>query len=288
MISPRKRNECSGTDLSDLAAPLVRVEESPQPMVMLVWENPASGIIKATDTFLFNDAGKIIRQNVVVQSASAVHLGWNNHFAAFATQDVPRVLLGYTEQSQIIVYDMVSGDQFVYNGLAGVSDAFTGLFAELTDLSDLAAPVVRVEAGFDVLEQQVFLMWENPASGIWKATDTFAFTTDGKIIRQNVVLLRSPSSPFFVDRVPSTLNLNTASTGGPTQAGWDNHFAAFGGQNLQQILLDYVQQSQVVVFDIRTGVESVHHALNGVVYIYVFIWTSQTPQCSHRNFNTHS
>ena len=186
------------------------------------------------------------------------------------------MLLDYTEESQIIVYDMVSGDQFVYNGLAGVSDAFTGLFAELTDLSDLAAPVVRVEAGFDVLEPQVFLMWENPASGIWKATDTFAFTTDGKIIRQNVVLWRSPSSPFFVDRVPSTLNLNTASTGGPTQAGWDNHFAAFGGQNLQQILLDYVQQSQVVVFDIRTGVESVHHALNGVEGLFAGLFGALT------------
>jgi hypothetical protein len=250
-------------DNSKLAAPLVVVEESPQPQVLLIWESPASGFIKVTDTFLFNDKGKIIRQNVVVQSAGPVHKGWDNHFAAFGAQDVEKILLDYTEESEIITYDMNTGDQHKFTGLAGVRKAFEGLFAELSDLSGLAAPVVRVEAGFDVIQPQVFLMWACPTSGVHKATDTFAFDAKGKIIRQNVVYWRKQTSSYYIGRKPSTTNLNTAKTTGLTQAGWDNHFAAFGAQNLTKILLDYVQQSQVIVYDITTEVETVYHALKG-------------------------
>jgi ABC-type transporter Mla subunit MlaD len=39
--------------------------------VFLVWESPASGFLKVTDSFLFDDAGKIIRQNIVVETETA-------------------------------------------------------------------------------------------------------------------------------------------------------------------------------------------------------------------------
>jgi hypothetical protein len=52
-------------DTSDLAAPIIHVEEDPG-MVFLVWSAPASGYAYATDTFIFDKDAKIFRQNVVV------------------------------------------------------------------------------------------------------------------------------------------------------------------------------------------------------------------------------
>merc|ERR1711881_387166 len=52
-------------DTSDLAAPIIHVEEDPG-MVFLVWSAPASGYAYAIDTFIFDKDAKIFRQNVVV------------------------------------------------------------------------------------------------------------------------------------------------------------------------------------------------------------------------------
>jgi hypothetical protein len=48
-----------------LDAPVVDVVENPG-MVFLVWKCPGSGVLNATDTFLFDENFKITRQNVVV------------------------------------------------------------------------------------------------------------------------------------------------------------------------------------------------------------------------------
>ena len=40
-------------------------------MVFLVWRCPSSGYYHATDTFLFDAAGKIAKQNVVIMKPAA-------------------------------------------------------------------------------------------------------------------------------------------------------------------------------------------------------------------------
>ena len=40
----------------------------------------------------------------------------------------------------------------------------------------------------------------------------------------------------------------------PVQTGWDNHFAAFGAQDVTQILLDYTESSILNMYDAGTGV----------------------------------
>merc|ERR1719454_862194 len=65
-------------DCSDLAAPIIHVDESEKwsslktfGQVFLVWNCPASSYHRATDTFIFNSKGKITRQNVVLHYAPA-------------------------------------------------------------------------------------------------------------------------------------------------------------------------------------------------------------------------
>jgi len=54
------------SDQSDLAAPMVQVDEDSK-NVFLIWRCPASGFLDATDTFLIDgNTNKIHRQNVFV------------------------------------------------------------------------------------------------------------------------------------------------------------------------------------------------------------------------------
>ena len=55
------------TNLTDLNAPFLEVSEESK-MVFLVWSNPASGYLDATDTVLFDMNYKIDRQNIVFRS----------------------------------------------------------------------------------------------------------------------------------------------------------------------------------------------------------------------------
>ena len=48
-----------------------------------------------------------------------------------------------TDESVITVYNQLTGDQSVYEGLSGVEARFEGLFATLYDTSDLGAHCLR-------------------------------------------------------------------------------------------------------------------------------------------------
>ena len=155
-----------------------------------------------------------------------VQPAWDNHFAAFGSQDVSKVLLDYCEQSKIVVYNWHDDTETEFNGIAGAKECFTGLFAALPDLSGLAAPEIHVEEGNP---KSVFLIWRCPSSGVAHCTDTFLFDDAGKIVRQYVVQL-TEGAP--AGKAP----LCTEPAGGPVQASWDNHFAAFGGQDVDKVL----------------------------------------------------
>lgn len=192
-------------DLSGLAAPEIHVEEGNPKSVFLIWRCPSSGFVHCTDTFLFNDAGKIVRQTVCILNEGApagkaplctepqggpVQASWDNHFAAFGAQDVDKVLLDYTEKSVIKVYNQVTDELVEFKGLKGVKECFTGLFKDLSDLSGLAAPAIRVEEATEDKAGMVFLVWRCPSSGYNHATDTFLFDAAGKIAKQNVVIMK--------------------------------------------------------------------------------------------------
>merc|ERR1712193_367475 len=99
------------------------------------------------------------------------------------------VLKDYTDDSIITVYNQVTGSKTVFKGLDGVKDCFTGLFKSLFDTSDLAAPVQVVEETSVDGPGSVFLIWSASKSGYTDATDTFLFDANGKILRQNVVIM---------------------------------------------------------------------------------------------------
>lgn len=202
-------------DLTELTAPVVDVQPN---MVFLVWSCPSSGFNQVTDSFIFNDDHTIRYQTIFsdYQPSTSRRLlateyspansseAWANHFEAFAAQDVAQIMLDYDEDSQIRLYNYADEDagMVLYNGTAAIEGMFTQLFEDLYDISSLAAPLIHEE------DDLVFLVWENPGTGFYWATDTFDFNDDSVIRFQNIVLsYEAPTS----DTTDSDSDIDSAS-----------------------------------------------------------------------------
>eukprot|EP00471_Norrisiella_sphaerica_P002338 CAMPEP_0184478568 /NCGR_PEP_ID=MMETSP0113_2-20130426/562_1 /TAXON_ID=91329 /ORGANISM="Norrisiella sphaerica, Strain BC52" /LENGTH=124 /DNA_ID=CAMNT_0026856415 /DNA_START=71 /DNA_END=445 /DNA_ORIENTATION=- len=107
---------------------------------------------------------------------------WDNHFSAFGAKDMEKILLDYDGNSIVTVFNATKGEKNVFKGVDEVKKMFEGLWKEVSDYKTLKAPVVEVdEEGL-----MVFLCWECKGCGYEAVTDTFIFTKDFKILRQNI------------------------------------------------------------------------------------------------------
>jgi hypothetical protein len=86
-----------------------------------------------------------------------------------------------TSESVLKSYDSTTESLIIATGEAEIRQFFSDLFAMLTDLSTLAAPVVDVT---EAPTKQVFLVWLCPGSGVEFATDTFLYDSSFRIMRQ--------------------------------------------------------------------------------------------------------
>merc|ERR1712061_826021 len=93
---------------------------------------------------------------------ASVQEAWDNHFAAFGAQDVDKIMLDYTDRSVLKAFNHLDGKLQTATGLAEIRTFFTNLFAMLSDLSDLAAPVIEVTED----PKQVYLIWSCGSSGV--------------------------------------------------------------------------------------------------------------------------
>merc|ERR1719281_1683148 len=134
---------------------------------------------------------------VTAPATSAVQMAWENHFAAFGAQNLTKIMLDYGAESKAMFSDNVANDAIVVNnGLTAIEAMFTSLFAELTNRSDLAVPLVHTSTfGLDGDRNasglgQTFLIWRSPIDRYAYVTDTFVYNSAGVIIRQNIVAMK--------------------------------------------------------------------------------------------------
>jgi len=277
------------SDTSDLKAPVQVVTDGSPGEVFLIWSCAASGYKSATDTFIFDEFGKIQRQNVVfhfeapspadvqegmfsvegvqlnpmvpvsptsllvegVAASVVVQTAWDNHFAAFGEQNVVKILQDYNDDSVVRVYNHADGKLEVFKGLGGIERLFTSLFKSLFNTADLAARVAVHEASGSE-PGSVLLTWSCAASGYAEATDTFVFDVNGKITSQNVVVTYVDSNPVS----------------SPVHDAWQNHFEAFGAQDVGKILKDYTEDSTITLFDIVANEEHSFKGLRDVATVF--------------------
>jgi len=200
-----------------------------------------------------------------------VKAAWDNHFSAFGSKDVDKILKDYSETSVITVHDQTTGANTVYRGLAGVRNCFDGLFTSLSDMSDVAAPVQVVREPAEHEPGSVFLVWKCPASGYTQATDTFIFDGSGKILWQNlVVVYQDPKGGEVVAKNDTV----TATGSGAVHDGWANHFKGFGDKDMDVILKDYVDQSEITVYNHSDESSTTHQGIAGATACFEGLFKS--------------
>jgi len=187
-------------------APVVREGSLAESTVFLTWKavNGTPSLEWVTDSFTFKKTGTkyvIDKQNIVSTETAAdcsaadgnkqlnscsgdvVCHAWQNHFAAFAEQNVSKIMLDYVAESIIYVMDYTTSAFTTHSGLQEIEAFFTGAFAAQT-ASPGVAPLVEA---IDEAKKTVFLVWKDNTA-FEKATDTFIFDANSKIITQNIVV----------------------------------------------------------------------------------------------------
>ena len=180
-----------------------------------MWRNIEAGIDHCTDTFFFDDSGKIALQTVTfwTQEGKPVNTGesfelsatvpdteaqahWDNHLDAFGTGDIEKMVLDYVDNAEIIEYDVATDTQSDYKGTAGVRGLFPKYFGwagKCGTNMDVDLPIIRTTATY----VYITVTWN--CHGIPSWTDTFALNSEGMITKQNIVYLQNEVPVFDTD-----------------------------------------------------------------------------------------
>merc|ERR1711990_1220827 len=108
---------------------------------------------------------------------------FKNHLDAFGAQDIEKIMLDYTEDSEIMGHTFNDGNSWTKKGLEEIRGMFTGFWEAVGEWKDISSPVEQISddhPGYRI----GFLTWQAPGNGIPQATDTFIYDENFKIIRQ--------------------------------------------------------------------------------------------------------
>jgi len=203
-------------------------------------------------------------------------MAWQNHLQAFGagvaagntvgenkTKALDQIMMDYTENSVVRVFNNEedNGEVVTHEGIAAIRTMFDTLFTTLdgcgneTANGNLNLPATEgmpqnpvVNENMEDNPGNVFLLWQCPLAGVDFATDTFIFTGN-KIAGQNIVLSMPAAQNTVLSKSPSTRVAQSDYSPTSVQEAWNNHFEAFGDQNVSRILLDYTDESVVYTFE---------------------------------------
>jgi hypothetical protein len=203
-------------------------------------------------------------------------VAWDNHLEAFVAQNTSRIMWDYSEESVIRTFEAGVEDDLVtasaiYSGLDQIAAFFDELFVSLDDTNGMTFQVEVVNGS---TPSQVFLVWAAPNSGYLQATDTFIFDTDDVTIKyQNIVFTKNADlaqAPAPSRRLLSQDDYNPANV----SVVWQNHFSAFVAQDIDSIMLDYDENSELRIFnfdeDTMTNDQTEFQTYTGLVAIEAF------------------
>jgi ketosteroid isomerase-like protein len=190
----------------------------------------------------------MFRHLISFVAVSAAEGSWqdtlDHHNAAFGKQDLDEIVKDYSRDAVINLVNWVDGSLTTYHGQQGVRAAFAEQFASMSDPSDLEAPVVQV----DESRGTAFIVWKNQASGYRHGTDSIMADSSDKIVSQHIVVSKTPGTKPAAGVAP-----RPGDDRRPLHDAWDNHFRAFGNQNVDDILLDYAKDAKINVYNLASG-----------------------------------
>lgn len=193
----------------------------------------------------------------------SVEEAWNNHLAAFGHMNVDRIAKDYDKDSSLSVFnnkcagglndpkDVVLGYE-EYTGVEEISRFFEKLFDDLVnktlDIPQFANPDIAATNPLvtELPGATVGLVWKTKDDVLFPlATDSFFWKQVSgvhKIMKQNIMVSSSLECA-------NDTTIDTADQTSPITKAWNNHFKAFGHQNLTLIMEDYVDESVINVWD---------------------------------------
>jgi len=208
--------EFSGGDTNPIVEPTESLDSTAN--VFLVWNSVGEGVGATTDTFLWKQGYKVMKQNIVtneisqctavsrveqkrterrLQESTIIEEAWENHLNSFGGQNLTSIMFDYVATSVIRVFDNNGNIYSTHTGLAEIEAMFVGLFeainaAKIGDETGVEVRKVEVEPEY----KSVFLVWKSFSHP--KATDTFLFDDAGKIVRQNIAVTTKAGTQAWV------------------------------------------------------------------------------------------
>merc|ERR1712173_12069 len=116
-----------------------------------------------------------------------IYAAWTNHFTAFGASDPVAIMNDYTDDSIVNLFDNRDNTYAQFEGMDEIRSMFVDVFAAIEAAAvdgdpNVTVPLQQIEPDYE----GVFLVWT--ANAYPKATDTFVFDDNHKIIRQNIVV----------------------------------------------------------------------------------------------------
>ena len=74
---------------------------------------------------------------------TSVAAAWNNHFAAFDSQDVGQIVQDYTAESVVQVFDHTSGTLKTAEGVAQIAQLYAELFETMSDVTGMVGDYIE-------------------------------------------------------------------------------------------------------------------------------------------------
>jgi len=177
-----------------------------------------------------------------------VHDSIAHHNKAFGALDVESILLDFTNDSVLKIFNQADGSLETWTGLAELRVGFTGLLGKFTNMSDVTVPVSFIEENSPQGQGGAFTAGSNHASGFTFFHDVFVADADGKLFRQDA---------FIHYIAPKTENFAEASAAhavpGPVHKSIAHHGEAFGKLDVDSILLDFTDDSALRIFNQADG-----------------------------------
>lgn len=121
----------------------------------------------------------------------------------------------------------------------------------------------------DDYQASASMVWTCDSCKIPEATETFIFNSEKKVIRHTFVYYHSDKTP--VTNADITVGTDQDK---PVSKAWENHFSAFGGQNVTKIAKDYDESSIVYVFDHGNGELSTSKGLKEIQDLFKGLFES--------------
>ena len=163
--------------------------------------------------------------------------------------------------AMLCAHNHITVKKSVFRGLAGVRKCYTDFSQSLSDRSDFAILSQAVNEAHLGEPGNICFIWNCLASGFCQVAETLILDGESKILYQNIIISFHDHNGSSV--VDLTRDSEAPSGCGVIHDSWASYNSALGGQNVDKILQNYADGSEILIFNYADGTKSHFNGLEG-------------------------